>query len=279
MRRVANVPPDARRLLLLAAADPTGDLALVSRAARAAGDRRGGGASAGIRRLAGSARRRRLPSPVGAVGRVPRGHGGGAKRGASSARGCHRPADGPRPPRVAPRAGDVDAGRGRRRGARAFGGASAGARRVRRGRRVPRALLGPDARPSSSVRARARGRAGEVRGRRVRRSGHARCERRARTRWIASSERSWICFARGSRSPRSVGTMRRDCCSPPPTASSRSTLDGPARSTSRRCPPPCSPVAWRWRVMLARSRPRLGRCPNLRRRPPRRICCSTAWLG
>ena len=33
MRRVANVPPDARRLLLLAAADPTGDLALVSRAA------------------------------------------------------------------------------------------------------------------------------------------------------------------------------------------------------------------------------------------------------
>jgi len=33
MRRAANVPPDARRLLLLAAADPTGDLALVSRAA------------------------------------------------------------------------------------------------------------------------------------------------------------------------------------------------------------------------------------------------------
>ena len=33
MRRVKNVPPDARRLMLLAAADPTGDLALVSRAA------------------------------------------------------------------------------------------------------------------------------------------------------------------------------------------------------------------------------------------------------
>jgi len=33
MRRVENVPSDARRLMLLAAADPTGDLALVSRAA------------------------------------------------------------------------------------------------------------------------------------------------------------------------------------------------------------------------------------------------------
>jgi DNA-binding CsgD family transcriptional regulator len=37
MRRAANVPPDARRLLLLAAADPTGDLALVSRAAERLG--------------------------------------------------------------------------------------------------------------------------------------------------------------------------------------------------------------------------------------------------
>lgn len=37
MRRAANVPSDARRLLLLAAADPTGDLALVSRAAEQLG--------------------------------------------------------------------------------------------------------------------------------------------------------------------------------------------------------------------------------------------------
>ncbi len=36
-RRVANLSPDARRLLLLAAADPTGDLALVSRAAERLG--------------------------------------------------------------------------------------------------------------------------------------------------------------------------------------------------------------------------------------------------
>ena len=36
-RRVANLLPDARRLLLLAAADPTGDLALVSRAAERLG--------------------------------------------------------------------------------------------------------------------------------------------------------------------------------------------------------------------------------------------------
>jgi DNA-binding CsgD family transcriptional regulator len=37
MRRAATVPPDAWRLLLLAAADPTGDLALVSRAAEGLG--------------------------------------------------------------------------------------------------------------------------------------------------------------------------------------------------------------------------------------------------
>ena len=37
MRRAANVPPDARRMLLVAAADPTGDLALVSRAAEELG--------------------------------------------------------------------------------------------------------------------------------------------------------------------------------------------------------------------------------------------------
>ena len=37
VRRVADLPPDARRLLLLASADPTGDLALVSRAAEGLG--------------------------------------------------------------------------------------------------------------------------------------------------------------------------------------------------------------------------------------------------
>jgi DNA-binding CsgD family transcriptional regulator len=37
VRRVANVPPEARQLLLVAAADPTGDLALVSRAAAGLG--------------------------------------------------------------------------------------------------------------------------------------------------------------------------------------------------------------------------------------------------
>ena len=90
---------------------------------------------------------------------------------------------------------------------------------------------------------------------------------------------SWICFAPASRSRRNVGTRRRGCCSPPPRTSSRSTLDGLERSISRRSPPPCSPVAWRMGVVLARSRPRRGPCPSPRRRPRRRTCCSTDWLG
>ena len=45
-RRLAKLPRDARRLLLLAAADPTGDPALVWRAAERARDPRVGGASA-----------------------------------------------------------------------------------------------------------------------------------------------------------------------------------------------------------------------------------------
>ena len=43
MQRLTTVPPDARRLLLLAAADPTGDLALVSRAAEGMGIRESAG--------------------------------------------------------------------------------------------------------------------------------------------------------------------------------------------------------------------------------------------
>ena len=79
--------------------------------------------------------------------------------------------------RLAPRAGHVDARRGRRRGARAFGGASAGTRRIRRGRRLLGALVGVDARPGSSGGPRSRGGPGETRGGRVRRGTHVGCDR------------------------------------------------------------------------------------------------------
>ncbi len=59
MRRVANVPPDARRLLLLAAADPTGDLALVSRAAQGLGIDEAAARALESDGLLDSARRRR----------------------------------------------------------------------------------------------------------------------------------------------------------------------------------------------------------------------------
>ncbi len=79
---------------------------------------------------------------------------------------------------MAPSPGDVVARRGRRCRARAIGGASTGARGIRRCRRFPPALLRTDARPCSSGRPRARGGSGEARGGRVRRGTHPGCERR-----------------------------------------------------------------------------------------------------
>ena len=74
-RRLARLPRDARRLLLVAAADPVGDLALLWRAATAPRNPRVGGTHRRIGRLAVPRRRRRLSSSAGSLGGVPRGRG------------------------------------------------------------------------------------------------------------------------------------------------------------------------------------------------------------
>ena len=73
-RRLARLPRDARRLLLVAAADPGGDLALLWRAAQGLGIAESA-AHRRIGRFSDPRRRRGLPSPAGSLGRVRRSHG------------------------------------------------------------------------------------------------------------------------------------------------------------------------------------------------------------
>ena len=106
--------------------------------------------------------------------------------------------------------------------ARALRGASAGAGRLRRRRRVPRARRRADARPRAPRAARPGRGAGEVpaRARSTTRSACSRRPRRARS--TSSSARGSTCSAPRSRSSRRTAATRRRCCSAPPDGSSRS---------------------------------------------------------
>ena len=80
LARVRALPADTQTLLLVAAADPTGDPALVAEGGRAAGHRSGGGRGggdgpAGVVGAAGA-----VPAPADPVGGVLRGPGRGAAR-------------------------------------------------------------------------------------------------------------------------------------------------------------------------------------------------------
>ena len=236
--------------------------ALVWRAARRLGIPESAARRGGVGRLAGVCGAGvvfRHPLVRSAVYRAAA--AGRAQRGPPRPGGRDRSGDRPGSPRLAPGAGGVHARRGRRRRARAFGGASAGARRLRRGRRLPRALLRPDARRRPSRPGARSPRPGEARGGRARRGARRSRRTRRPARWTASSGRELDSFAPGSRSRRIVGTRRRGCCSAAASDSSRSTLDWPARPTSTRCRPPCSPVAWQARAALERSRPRCAARP------------------
>ena len=187
-RRLAGLPDDARRLLLVAAADPVGDPALRVAGGAAArnpgvgcGNRRSGRA-VGARCPSG------LPPSTGSLGCVSGGRAEGASRCPPRPGGSHRSADRPGSPRVAPGAGGIDARRGRRRRARAFRWTGAGARRVGGCRCLPRARRRAYARVHAPRAAPARGRRREAR---CRRSGgraravgrrRGRCARRARAR-------------------------------------------------------------------------------------------------
>ena len=121
-RRLARLPDDARRLLLVAAADPVGDAALVWRAAGQLGiaesvaDSRRSGRPVGAWPPSG------VPSSTGSLGRVSGSRAEGATHRPQSPGGRNRSAARSGSPRVAPGAGDVHARRGRRRGTRALRG-------------------------------------------------------------------------------------------------------------------------------------------------------------
>ena len=264
MRRLATVPPDARRLLLLAAADPTGDLALVSRAAEGLGI-----PESAARALESDGV---LDLRAGVVFRHPLARSAVYRAATADERSAiHRALADATDPETDPDrrawhraqatsmpdedvAAELERSAAR---AQARGGFAAAAAFLERS-----SVLTLDR--CSSGRARARGGSGEVRGGRVRRGSHARCERgggpvgRRPASGAGSPPRPHL-VRRGT-----WERVRRGCCSPPPRTSSRSTLDGHARSISTRCPPPCSPVVWRVRVVLARSRPRCGPCPTSR---------------
>jgi hypothetical protein len=104
-RRLRGLPPDTRRLVVVAAAEPAGDPVLVWRAAGRLQIGMDAAAPGGGGRVAGDRRAGDLPASAGPVGGVPGGvRGGPAGRAPGAGRG-HRPAGRPRPPGVAPGAG------------------------------------------------------------------------------------------------------------------------------------------------------------------------------
>ena len=167
-RRFDVLPVETRRLLLIAAAEPVGDQALVWRAAAKLGvKRRSGGAGdrggPGRVRHAGS-----FSASSRAVDGLRVGVGAGAAEGACGSCSGHRSAAGPRSTRLASGPCRAWAGRGSRRGAGAIGGQGASAWRRGSGCGIPRARDHVDTRPDAANRAGVGRGVGQLAGRRVR---------------------------------------------------------------------------------------------------------------
>ena len=73
VQRLLRLPADTQLLVLTAAAEPLGDLALLRRAGRRAGPRDGGGGTRGGRRASPGTQARGVRPPAGPLGRLPRG--------------------------------------------------------------------------------------------------------------------------------------------------------------------------------------------------------------
>ena len=114
-QRVARLPPETRRLLLIAAAEPVGDPALLWRAAATLGIGIDAAAPAETDGLLALGRAGQVPPPARALGRLRGRVDGRAAEGARCAGGGDRFGGRPRPPRVAPRPRGRRARRGGRR--------------------------------------------------------------------------------------------------------------------------------------------------------------------
>ena len=161
-RRVEALPDQTRRLLLIAAAEPVGDPALVWRAAARLGigaEAAAPAAEAGLIEFGTRVRfRHPLVRSVVYGSALPQERQAGAR---GSGRG-HRSAARSRSTRLASGPCRGWAGRGRRRGAGAIGGPSASAWRPGRGGGIPRARHHVDARPDAPGRAGAGRRVGQT---------------------------------------------------------------------------------------------------------------------
>ena len=171
--RLAPLPPSTRLLLLVAAAEPLGDPVLVWRAAAELGIGPDAAAPAAGRGTGRFRRAGALRSSARAFGGEARGSAGGATARSPGAGRGHRCRHRSRSPRLAPRARDGRARRGRRRRAGALGRPSAGARRPGGGGGISRARRRTDARSEAPGTACAPRRKGQAPGRRARRGAAA----------------------------------------------------------------------------------------------------------
>ena len=206
----------ARRLMLVAAAEPVGDPLLLLARGRAARDRAGGRGRRPRHGLLTIGERVTFRHPLvrSAVYRsAPRQERRAVHLALAEAtdRGAR-----PGPPRVASGRCGGGARRGGRRRARALGRPRAGARRARRRGGVPAARRRADAGPGAARRARAGRRAGEPPGRRVRRGSRAAGHGggRAARRAPARADRPAARPARVRLEPRHRRAAAA-CCAPP----------------------------------------------------------------
>ena len=197
LRRVAALPEATQRLMLLAAAEPLGDAALLWRAAERLSTDPGALAPATEAGLLDDRRPRSVPPPAGALSGVPSRVARRTTARARRAGGRERSRARRRPPRLAPRPCGCRTRRSRGRRPGTFRRTSAEPRRSRGRCGVPRAGHRSDPGPGPPGRARAGRGGGELPGRAIstRRSGSWPWQKAARS-TVSSAREPRSCGAR-----------------------------------------------------------------------------------